>query len=147
MQRNLTLALLVTLLLLLVVVPGVQAADATPTPAPGLVFFTRYPAQEAALGENVSFDLTLRSGGAPQAVRLAMQDTPAGWTINFKGGGRVIQAAYVEPQSDTKIELYVQPPKDVQAGTYKFTALANSADGQKLTLPLELTLKDKAPPA
>ena len=127
--------------------PALAQGDAPPRlAAANLTVFTPYPAQEAAVGENVTFNLTLRAGTTPQIVRLDTQDLPDGWTATFKGGGRVIEAAYVEPENDTKVDFRVDPPKDVAAGAYNFTVLARSDDGQQVSLPIELVVKEKLPP-
>ena len=150
-MRRIWTALMIALPLLLVASPGVsvfaQGGDSTFASPSGLMLFTRYPAQEAAIGESVAIALTLRTDTAAQVVRLELQGLPTGWTANFRGGGRVVHAAYVEPKSDTDIDLRVDPPKDAQAGAYKMTVIGRSDDGQQLNLPIELTLTEKAPPS
>lgn len=122
-----------------------QGGDNASNPAPqALTVFTRYPVQEVALGETVNFDLTLRSG-APQIVNLEAQDLPEGWTATFRGGGDVIRAAYVEPESDASVDLRVEPPANVDAGSYSFTVVAKG-DGEQTELPIELIIKEKLPP-
>lgn len=122
-----------------------QGGDNASSPAPQpLTVFTRYPVQEVALGETVNFDLTLRSG-APQIVNLEAQDLPKGWTATFRGGGDVIRAAYVEPESDASVDLRVEPPANVDAGSYSFTVVAKG-NGEQTELPIELIIKEKLPP-
>lgn len=123
-----------------------QGGDPPRLAAADLTVFTAYPAQEAAIGENVTFNLILRSGVTPQIVWLDTQDLPVGWTATFKGGGRVIEAAYVEPENDTKVDFRVDPPQDAAAGTYNFTVVARSDGGQQVSLPIELVVKEKLPP-
>lgn len=110
-----------------------------------LTVFTRYPVQEVALGETVNFDLTLRGGNEPQIVNLEVQDLPQGWTATFRGGGDVIRAAYVQPDDDTSVDLRVEPPDNVEAGSYSFNVVARG-DGQQAELPIELVVKEKLPP-
>jgi len=110
-----------------------------------LTFFTRYPAQEMAIGENVTIDFTLRTQASPQTVRLEVQDLPVQWVATFKGGGRIIESAYVEPENDTNISLRVDPPKDVTPGTYTFAVIARGDNGQEVKMPLELTVEEKLP--
>ncbi len=118
-----------------------------PQAPPGLTLFTKYPAQEAAIGETVTFGLTIRNGTAADIVRLQLQDMPQGWTGSFRGGGRIIQAAYVEPKNDSSVDLKLEPPKDVKAGTYKFTVLAQGQNNEQVKLPVELVIKEKLPPS
>lgn len=111
----------------------------------GLALFTNYPAQEMAIGESVTFPLVLRTDDTPQTTRFELKDLPDGWTATFKGGGRVIEAAYVEPDNDTKVDLRVDAPADVKPGTYNFAVVARG-DRDAMELPIELVVKDKLPP-
>jgi uncharacterized membrane protein len=123
-----------------------QGGDQTSNAAPqALTVFTRYPVQEIALGETVNFNLTLRGGKAAQIVNLDTQDLPEGWTATFRGGGDVIRAAYVEPDNDTTVDMRVEPPANVEAGSYSFTVVAQG-DGEQAKLPIELVVKEKLPP-
>jgi uncharacterized membrane protein len=153
MRRIWTLTLFISLVLL------ATAASAAPVLAQegqqknqplaavqAMTLFTLYPAQEAAIGETVTFPLTLRAGASPQMVRLETQDLPQGWISTFRGGGRVVQAAYAEPQNDTKLDLRVEPPQDVKPGTYHFTVIAHG-DHDEIKLPIDLVVKEKLPPS
>jgi len=122
-----------------------QDGDQPQDDAQGLTIFTRYPAQEVAIGENTTFDLKLRTGTSPQTVRLNVQNLPEGWTATFRGGGKVIRAAYVEPGDDTSLNLRIELPEDVQADTYRFSVIARG-EGETAELPIELTVKEKLPP-
>jgi uncharacterized membrane protein len=152
-MRTILRFLLLSSLLLFTVILGSRPAlaqegqTAPPQDPPGLTVFTKFPAQEAAIGENVTFALTVRNGSAPDVVRLQLQDLPDGWNASFKGGGRVIQAAYVEPQNAASVDLRLEPPRDVKAGTYQFTVVGAGNNNQEIKLPLELTIKDKVPPS
>lgn len=118
-------------------------------PNQDLTLFTSYPAQETAIGEDVTFDLTLRTTAtAPQLVRFDTRNLPAGWTASFRGGGRVVEAAYVVPdeEKDTKVDLRVELPQDVKPGDYNFSVIARS-DAGEISLPIELTVKEKLPPS
>lgn len=151
MRRNLTIPLLLALSLLVAfsAAPALAQGGDPPqrlAPSQDLTFFTRYPAQEVAIGENVTFDFILRTGSTPQVVWLDTQDFPDGWTATFKGGGRIIEAAYVEPDNDTKIDVRIDPPHDVEAGAYNFSVIARDENGHSINMPIELVVKDKLPP-
>ncbi len=152
MKSNWTLLLIPLLLILLVVgAPPVLAQEGDeqgsgpPAATQPLVLFTRYPSQETAIGENVTFELVLRTGTTPQIVRLETQDLPEGWTATFRGGGKIVQSAYVQPEDETKVDLRVEPPQDVTSGTYSFAVIARGEN--EVELPIELTIKDKLPPS
>jgi len=139
----------VALLLLLAFVAPVSvfAQDGlSPSGSSKLAIYTSYPSQVIGTDENVSISLKVRTEMAPQVVRLEMQQLPEGWTATFKGGGRIIQAVYVEPDHDTSITLRLEPPSDVTAGTYHFVVQARG-DEAVAELPLELTVKEKLPPS
>ena len=55
-----------------------------------LTLFTRYPAQEIATGDTVTFPLILRTTAGPQLVHLELQNLPDSWTATFRGDGKVI---------------------------------------------------------
>src|SRR5258706_14683749 len=122
--------------------------DQPPAAHQNLTLFTAYPAHEIAIGETVSFDLKLRGGTALQTVRLSVQDLPKDWTATFRGGGKIIQAAYVDPlaKDDTAVQLSVAPPKEAAANTYRFAVVA-SGEREQARLPIELTVKEKLPPS
>jgi uncharacterized membrane protein len=125
----------------------IRQQDLPLEPNQELMFFTSYPAQETAIGEDVTFQLTLRTTATvPELVRLDTQGLPAGWSASFRGGGRVVEAAYVESENDTKVDLRVDPPQDVKPDEYKFSVIARSDSGET-TLPIELTVKEKLPPS
>ncbi|MBI1879908.1 MAG: hypothetical protein HYR94_17090 [Chloroflexi bacterium] len=156
MRRSWIISLFITLILLVAVVgtPAVQAQEGQiqqnnlpVKPAQDLILFTSYPAQEAAIGEDVTFNLILRTtAAAPEMVRLDTQDLPEGWTASFRGGGRVVEAAFVDPSNDTKMDLRVEPPQEVKPDTYHFTVIAHGDTGD-VKLPIDLTIKEKLPPS
>lgn len=110
-----------------------------------LVMFTTYPSQVVELGQTMTFKLTLRSDTTAQTVQLEMKKQPPGWKGTFRGGGHIVKAVYVEPEKDAKVDLKLEPPADVSAGTYQFVVLAKGATEQ-VELPLELTMEEKLPP-
>src|SRR5688572_11471654 len=128
--------------------PAYAQDDSPQSDAPGLILFTRFPSQEVALEDNVTFELKLRTGGEPRTVRLGVQDLPEGWAATFRGGGRVIQSAYVDSTEDVTVELELTPPDNVAARAYGFSvvALGQNNDNVEANLPIELTVKEKLPP-
>ncbi len=134
---------IISTLTMLLLIAGITATPAQAQPAPrDLFFYARYPAQEATLGDTVTIKLTLGTDTTPQIVRLGLRDVPQRWTASFRGDGRVIQSAYIEPNSNATFDLRIEPPADAQAGVYRMTAVATGA-AQEVSLPIELTLKAK----
>lgn len=125
---------------------SIQQASLPLEPEQGLILFTRYPIQETAIGETVSFELVLQTGQTPEMVHLEVKDLPEGWMASFRGGGRVVQAAYVQPEAETKVDLRVEPPQGVKPGNYSFVVLARG-ENKVSELPIELIVKEKLPPS
>ncbi len=134
---------IISLLVILALIAVVGAAPALAQENQrDLFFYTRYPAQEATVGDVVTVKLTLGTDTTPQIVRLGMREAPSGWNVTFRGDGRVIQAAYVEPNNNATFDLRIEPPSDVKAGLYRMVAVATGVN-QEVVLPIELTLKAK----
>lgn len=121
------------------------ATAATPaaTPAP-LAIFTNYPAQVVGLGETATLPLKVRSG-TPGTVDLSVENAPAGWTVSFRGGNRIVSSTYADGVNDATVDLRVETPPNAKAGVVKFNVAAKSGD-QTSTLPLALTVQEKLPP-
>lgn len=147
MRTLLRLVLFIPLVLLAVLPRIALAQDTPPTPEPqtpqDLVLFTRFPSQEAAVGDDVTFPLTLRAPDA-QVVRLTAESMPNDWTASFRGDGKSVQSAYVLPGEDTNVNLQVTPPRYAQAGSYSFSIVANG-ENSRASLPIELILMEGAP--
>lgn len=112
----------------------------------GLTLFTPYPAQSVQAGETVTISLTVTNRGlAPQIVRVTMKEVAEGWKASISGGGRPVQAVYVDTDGSASLSLKLEPPAGVQAGTYRFVVLAQGW-GTQSELPLELTAEAQLPP-
>jgi len=125
---------------------AVQAQEATPTSTvPQLTLYTLYPSQVVGVGETLTFSLKLSVTNSPQTVKLEMKQAPDGWTETFRGGGNIIQSVYVQPGTDSTVDLRLDQPTGIKAGTYDFVV---TATGQNLQaqLPLEVVIKEKLPP-
>lgn len=112
----------------------------------GLTLSTQYPAQSVQVGETVTISLTVTNRGlAPQLVRVQMKETAEGWKASITGGGRPVQAVYVDTDDSASLSLKLEPPAGVPAGTYRFVVLARGQNAQS-ELPIELTVETQLPP-
>lgn len=124
-----------------------QEGSATPTATPWpLTLFTNYPSQVVGLGETVTIPLTLRGGTKPQVVQLETVKIPEGWTVTFRGGGKMIKSAFVEPDADTDVDLRLEQPKEAQPGDYTFVLRAKG-EGEQSELTIQITIQEKTPPS
>ncbi len=143
---------IIVVLTLLAAMPQLALAQTSPeTEKPtfevgALALTTAFPNQTVEMGENVNIDLKLRTSTEPQTTQLEVIELPEGWKASFRGGVKIISAAYVEPGTDTNITLKLEPPENVKAGTYRFVVRAKSNRAES-TLPLEITVQEKLPPS
>ena len=138
---------LLVVLLALIAIPAVAQDTGPEAPPVPLSLSTDYPGQVIALGESVTLNFTLRTTTEPQIVTLEVSDLPDGWTAAFRGGGKIIESAFVEPDHDASVSLKLDPPTDVSAGSFSFTVAVRSDANQKASMPISLTVKDKLPPS
>lgn len=138
---------IVLLLTLTMTSPAVAQESDRPEPEPAaLAVFADYPARVVAAGDSVSFDLTLRGGSQAETVRLLVEGLPEGWESTFRGGGDVIEAAHVEPENRTVVNLKVEPPADVAVDTYAFSVIARG-ESDTIEVPIEVSVQEKVPPS
>lgn len=145
-QSFLSLVGFVSILALLFLAPVTALAqDTTPTAAvqPFMVY-TAYPSLIIGFGETVDVPLKVR-GGTPQTVTLELGSLPQGWTATFRGGSQIVSAVFVDGQNESSVDLRLEPPADVKAGSYNMLVSA-SGENEKSQLPLSITIKEKLPP-
>lgn len=124
----------------------VKAQEETPqTPLPPLTISTPYPSQVIGIGETITLDINLEVGEEAQTVLLTVEGLPEGWVATFRGGGQVIQSAYVKPGNEVSIDLRLEPPANLEPGAISFTVIGRSKRASA-ELPIELTVKEKLPP-
>ncbi len=146
MSRHRSLAWISLLVLLsLLVSPLVVLAQGEAGASAPFRMFTTYPSREVAKGGTATFDISLLANSSPQTVTLEVQGLPDGWKATLRGGGDVIHAAYVQTEEKTSVSLKIEVPAEAAPDTYRFSVVGRSEAGQ-VTLPLELTVKEKLPP-
>ncbi len=143
MKRKLLFTFAALTTLFLCAAQPVMAQDASPNNG-AFTISTTYPSLVMAIGEDADFSIKLNATSTASTVMLSMKDLPEGWEAVFRGGGKIIQAAYIEPGISTSVELKLTPPENLEPGTYSFSVEASN-NSQTKVLPLELTIKDKVP--
>ena len=111
-------------------------------PPVGVTITTPFPAVVAEPGSSASFKLTLDVPTA-QRVDLKAEGVPSGWTAQFRGGGSVVDGAYVDPKAPPEVTLSVSIPKDATAGTSTIRVVATGTSGVD-TLPLSIRVAEAA---
>ena len=143
-MRRLFNILTVLAVLAATLLPAVALAQGT-QPKPDLLITTLFPSQVIGPGEKPSFDIRLRVSTTARVVALSVQQLPTGWTATLRGGGNIVQSAYVEPDTYANVTLGLTPPGDVQAGAYR-CVLVGDGGGERVELPLDVTIKENLPP-
>ena len=129
---------------LLLGVLGLVALPAAPIvgAAGGVTITTPFPAVVSEPGSTASFKLTIVVPDA-QRVDLKAEGVPSGWTARFRGGGSVVDGAYVDPKAPPEVTLAVDIPKEATAGTSTIRVVAAGSSGSD-TLPISIRVAEAA---
>jgi uncharacterized membrane protein len=139
--------MLLRLLAVLFPVIAAVAAGAADKPSgvTGLFLTTRYPALTVRAGETTTIDLSLRNFNLPpQQVALSVPQLASGWKATVLGGGQPIESAIVDPDSEEKLQLRLEPPSGTGPGGYSFIVEAQGG-GSTLKLPITVTIGQELP--
>lgn len=141
-MNRLRFAFVVSLLagLMFGLVSPVHAQEGVTSP---LSISTDYPSMVIGMGEMVTVSLDIRSPSS-QVIDLDVSGLPAGWTAEFRGGGRVIQSVFIDEDLTSTVDLRITPGADTSPGTYTITVIAQGS-GATAQFPVEFTVKDKLP--
>jgi uncharacterized membrane protein len=139
MQRVRILSALLLLTALMFALPAPSLAQS----GGGFSISADYPSMVVGIGETITLDMDLQSP-VSQIVALEVEGTPDGWTTEFRGGGRAVQSVYVEAGATASVQLRIDQPDTVRAGTYRFTVVARGA-AMTAEFPIELIVREKAP--
>lgn len=131
-MRNRVLASCLTLALIAIFIfPAPASAQIT--------LWTQYPSVTVNAGDRVSFPLRLNNELAgDRTVALEVVDLPEGWEAALRGGGRLVNAVYVERGETANVDLQVDVPATAVAGDYGITVRAS---GQGAVSDLDLTVR------
>jgi uncharacterized membrane protein len=131
--------------ILAAVMMAFSALGLTQTAPQGVTLYTAYPSQVVKAGDTVDVSITVQNTGLPtQLVQLSTEGVPEGWSANFLGGGRVIQAVSVQTDQSQNVTLKVELPEQAANGDYNMTVVAKSESGQ-VSLPLTFTVGETSP--
>jgi uncharacterized membrane protein len=108
----------------------------------GLEVSTPFPAVRVEPGGTASFELTI-DVTTDRRVDLAIDGVPSGWTATFRGGGAVIDSAFVKASSSPEITLDVEVPEGTAGGSNRLTVQASSNDLRE-TLAVDVRVAEQA---
>lgn len=104
-------------------------------------FTVEYPSQEGDADTNFSYDATLINNTLSAQSYSFAANAPSGWQVSFKPSGEStkVAALEVDARSTQGVSITVDPPANIEAGTYDITCTATSAS-EKMTLELSVTI-------
>jgi uncharacterized membrane protein len=120
-------------------------ASSPPNSPTGVWLTTDYPAITEQVGKTFTMDLSLENHGMPpERVQFSLDGVPEGWHYEFEGGGKPVKAAMVGPGDTRSLTLKMTPATGAEAKPYVLE-LVGSANDEKLSLPISVTLAPAAP--
>ena len=116
------------------------AQTAPPADVKGLWITSDYPTVSLRAGEEAKLNIALVNYNlSPQRTDIATQNVPAGWSVELRGGGRPVAAAFVEHNAKSNLELKLKVPSDAAPGPYTLLVKANATD-RSLELPITVNV-------
>ncbi len=141
---RLTNSLIACALLVLALGAPAFAADA-PTHIRGLWLTTDYPSVTARAGDSTTVKVKLQNYGlAPQRVSLSVDGVPGGWKATILGGGAPVTAAMPATDDSVPLQLRIDIPAGLSAGTQTITLHAKSVD-TSASLPIDVSIGQVLP--
>jgi uncharacterized membrane protein len=111
----------------------------------GIFLTTQYPALTVRAGEPATIDLAIHNyRQPPQAFALSVPQSPSDWKAILLGGGQPVAAIMVEPDSEARLQLRLEPPAGAGAGEYHFIVAARGQNSE-LRLPVTVTIGKELP--
>lgn len=89
---------------------------------------------------NFTFAAKLKNQTAEKQLYALMAETPAGWTVTFKSSYNQVTSVEVEANKTADINIEVNPPDNIDAGTYEIPVRAvTNATSANLGLQVVIT--------
>ena len=103
-------------------------------------FTTNQPNMQGNSKSSFTFNATLKNQTAEQQLYALMAQAPRGWNVVFKANYKQATSAQVEPNATQNITIDINPPANVEAGSYKIPVRATtSTTSAELELEVVIT--------
>ncbi len=120
------------------------AQNPPPADVKGLWITTDYPTLSLRAGEETKLNVSLVNYNlAPQRADVAVDSVPAGWSVELRGAGRPVAAAFIEHNAKSNLELKLRVPAETKPGAYTLIVRAKATD-RALELPLRINVQEAA---
>ena len=87
-------------------------------------FTTDQPNMQGSSTSTFTFNATLKNQTADQQLYALMANAPRGWNVVFKPNYKQATSAQVEANSSQNVSIDINPPANVEAGSYKIPVRA-----------------------
>jgi uncharacterized membrane protein len=84
------------------------------------------PNMEGHAGSSFTFNAELKNRTAEQQLYALKAEAPRGWEVTFKANYKQVTSVNVEPNQTSDINIEVNTPEKVEAGTYKIPVKAST---------------------
>lgn len=91
------------------------------------------PNMEGHNNSSFDFTATLKNQTANKERYALTSGGPQGWSVTYKVGGKSVTSVQLDPNTSKSIDISVQPPQNVTAGTYKIPIKASSGTSSAST--------------
>src|SRR5690606_13805250 len=89
-----------------------------------------------------TFDV-INNSSSIQHINIELQGIKEGWDYSLTAGGWDLHELSVKPGDTDTISVNLRVPLQIEKGTYKFKAVAESTSGIKRELPMEVVVTEK----
>lgn len=113
-----------------IVAPGLATLSLTVVVSQQGTYKTEFSSSQTTMqGQaNASFkySVTLRNRTAEKQLYALTAETPRGWEVTFKADYKQVTSVEIEPNNTSNIIIEVNPPDNMEAGTYQIPVKASS---------------------
>lgn len=103
-------------------------------------FTTTQPNMEGNSKATFTFNATLKNSTAEQQLYSLVANAPRGWNVVFKVNYKQATSAQVDANKTENLTIDINPPANVEAGTYKIPVMAsNGSTADKIELEVVIT--------
>jgi len=89
-------------------------------------FTTDQPNMEGNSKSTFTFNAKLANQTAEQQLYALIANASRGWNVVFRANGKQVTSAQVEPNKTDNVTIEINPPANVEAGTYKIPVRATT---------------------
>jgi len=102
-------------------------------------FASKQSNMEGHSGSTFTFNAELKNQTAENQLYAFTAQTQRGWNVAFKANGKEVTSVELEPMSNANLIIDINPPSQIEAGTYKIPISATTSTSTTI-LELEVVI-------